>query len=93
MAHLVVFESADERIFPIKDARAAGGMCWVIRSRSYGLKPPLACCVSSGFGSTIKFERSGSSNASMRVASEVSLKMKTGVLYLRAIRAPLSIAM
>ena len=45
-----------------------------------------------GFRIDHQFARSGSSNASIRVASEVSLKMKTGVLYLRAIRAA-SIAM
>src|SRR5438132_1550925 len=56
--------------------RVPGGMCCVIRSRSYGLKPPSRG-VRSGFGSTINFERSGSSNASIRVAREVSLKIKT----------------
>ena len=35
----------------------------------------------------MRFFKSGSSNAWMRVASEESLRMKTGVLYFRAIRA------
>ena len=46
----------------------------------------------SGFGSSMIFESTGSSKASMRVASEVSLNINTGVLYIFAMRAA-SIAM
>ena len=67
-----------------------GATCCVIWSIGYGLK--VCARRQIGFRIVISFGRSGSSNASMRVASEVSLKMNTGVLYLRAMRAA-SIAM
>ena len=90
MTHLVVLEAGHERIFSVEDTGAGRDvLCDLIDA-------DRACVsvagVRSGFGSCISFGRSGSSNASMRVASDVSLKMKTGVLYLRAMRAA-SIAM
>src|SRR5947208_12461846 len=78
MPHLVVFESADERIFSVKDARARRD---VLRDtlKIIRLEAALAWC-EIGLRSTINFGRSGSSNASIRVAREVWLKIKTGVL-------------
>ena len=90
MAHLVVLESGHERIFPVEHRRAGRGMLRDLIER-IGLEARSA-------RRKIRFRidhqtfSSGSSNASIRVASEVSLKMKTGVLYLRAMRAA-SIAM
>jgi hypothetical protein len=55
-------------------------------SSGYGLKPS-GRGVRFSFGSTMTLFRSGSSNAWMRVESEASLRMKTGVLYFRAMRA------
>jgi hypothetical protein len=84
VTHLVVLETGEQRIFSVENARARRN---VLRDLIDGYGLCVCRGVRSGLGSIINFARSGSSNASMRVASDVSLRMKTGVLYFRAIRA------
>src|SRR5262249_35031298 len=63
--------------------RVPGGTCCVILSSGYGMCDCRG--LRSGLGSTMIFARSGSSNASMRVASEGSLKINTGVEDVRGL--------
>ena len=88
VAHLVVLESGTSGIFPVDHRRAGRRMlrdlinCVGLEAR--GTRRKMS------FGSIIRSFSSGC--GTLRVAREVSLKIKTGVLYLRAMRAA-SIAM
>ena len=86
VAHFVMLEAGDDGVFAIQHPGAGRGVLGDAVER-VGLVAAGTRASGPASGSTMRVLRSGSSKAWMRVASEASLRMKTGVLYLRAIRA------